>query len=133
MENKIISNSLWKYFSRAGGFISISLFVVICVIEQVFQYGSSYWLSIWTDSETMHNSNSANSTEMSWNISINTGIYVFSGILGGAFIFNILCATQFYIMCAISSMKLHSQMFNAVLRSPMSFFDKKPVGISLRI
>ena len=130
MENNIIPNSLWKYFSSAGGLTSMSLFFVNCIIAQGFQYGSSYWLSIWTNSEMIHNSKNYISTEMSWNISTNTGIYVFSGILGGAFIFIVICTTQFSIMCTMSSVKLHSQMFNAVLRSPMSFFDKNPVGMS---
>jgi len=129
MENKIISNSLWKYISISGGLISTSFFIINCILVQIFQQGSSYWLSIWTNSEMTQNSINASSMEISWNISTNTGIYVFSGILGGTLIFVVLCTTQFSIMCTISSVKLHSQMFNAVLRSPMSFFDKNPVGM----
>jgi len=65
---------------------------------------------------------------MNFNVSTNTGIGIYFGILGGAFIFSFLSTVQFYVICTISSTKLHSQMLNAVLRSPMSFFDQNPVG-----
>ena len=122
-----ISKSCWKFFSLAGGVSLVIVFVLICTIEQSLHYGSSFWLSIWTNAEMMRNSNFSN-TEKNWNVSIETGTYVYSGILGGAFIFAGLSTVQFYVMCTVSSMKLHNQMFNAVLRSPMSFFDKNSVG-----
>lgn len=98
------------------------------MIQQSFQHGSSYWLSIWTNAEMIRHSNNT-STEKNWDIDIEIGTCVYSGIIGGAFIFAGLSTAQFYIMCTISSIKLHNRMFNAVLRSPMSFFDTNPVGI----
>ena len=124
-----ISNSCWKYFSLGGGLIPAILFVTNCIIAQIFQHGSSYWLSIWTNSEMIRYTNES-AIERNLNVSTNTGIGIYSGIVGGAFIFCVLSTAQFYIMCTISSTKLHKQMFNAVLRSPMSFFDKNPVGKS---
>ncbi len=126
-----IANSCWKYFRLAGGFTLTSLFALNCIIHQSFQYGSSYWLSIWTNAEMMRYSN-ASSTENSWDIDTKIGTYVYTGIILGAFIFAGLSTAQFYLMCIISSIKLHGQMFHAVLRSPMSFFDKNPVGIDLK-
>ncbi len=123
-----ISKSCWKFFSLAGGVSLVIVFVLICTIEQSLHYGSSFWLSIWTNAEMMRNFNLSSKENKNWDVSIETGTYVYSGILGGAFIFAGLSTVQFYVMCTVSSMKLHNQMFNAVLRSPMSFFDKNPVG-----
>lgn len=76
----------------------------------------------------MRHSNVSN-MEKNWEIDIAVGTYIYSGIIGGAFIFAGLSTAQFYRMCTISSIKLHYKMFYAVLRSPMSFFDKNPIGI----
>jgi hypothetical protein len=34
-----------------------------------------------------------------------------------------------FIACIISSINLHNKMFQAVIRSPLQFFDDNPVGI----
>ena len=67
-----------------------------------------------------------------WDIDTKTGAYIYTGFrVIGAFIFAGLSTGQFYLMCIISWIKLHGQMFHVVLRSPMSFFDENPVGIGL--
>ncbi len=61
----------------------------------------------------------------------NMGIYVYSILIGAVCIFGYLRALKFHGICTGASKKLHAKMFQAVLRTPIAFFDKNPVGEKL--
>lgn len=56
------------------------------------------------------------------------GIYVYSILIGGVFVFGYLRAMHFHWICTGASEKLHDTMFRAIIRAPIEFFDKNPVG-----
>ncbi len=116
-----------KYFLAGGGYISFALCTLTFILSQILYSASDYWLNIWTNSEQ----NSAeNSTSSSWedNIDTNTGIYVYTILIVGVFIFSLIRTVHFFILCMKSSVKLHDQMFHAAIRAPLLFFDRNPVG-----
>lgn len=124
-------STYWKYVGSGGGYSFTSLFVITFVIATALQQGCNYWLSLWTEKETKASSyNVSNNETYQINLEIdNIGIY--SGLMGGSFMFIAMSTIQFFYICTKSAEVLHKNMFNAVLRSPMSFFDQNPVGISI--
>jgi ATP-binding cassette subfamily C (CFTR/MRP) protein 4 len=127
-----------------------------CVITQFLFSGSDYWLSLWTDAEQLRasrgNSSSSNSTDYiddpefynstfpvkrddssaytDWLESLDTytGIYVFTILTAGLFIFSLIRSIHFFVMCMKSSVNLHNSMFQSLIRAPLLFFDRNPVG-----
>jgi len=122
----------WKYLHTGGGYISLIFLVLFFLGAQVFYSGSDYWLNIWTNAEQMHNS-SSNSSSWEDELDTNTGIYVYSILISCLFLFSIARGIHFFIICMISSVKLHDQMFQALIRAPLSFFDSNPVGMIILI
>ena len=61
-------------------------------------------------------------------IDTTTGVYVYSVLIVGLFIFTIIRTTHFFFICVEASIKLHNNMFQSIVRAPLVFFDQNPVG-----
>ena len=112
------------------------MFVGFWLIAQAFSNGSHYWLSIWTQQPTSDQESTYNFTNtFGENVSVSQdqieiekGVYIYIGLIGGTFFFTATSTVLFFVMCTMSAVKLHNNMFNAIVRSPMSFFDQNPSG-----
>ena len=138
----------WDYFRAGGGALSFILLAASCIVTQVLFSGTDYWLTLWTDAEEVRASNSSdsptsnetrNSTEAddslparstSWmdNIDTQKGVYVYTILLVGLFIFSMIRSVHFFVTCMSTSINLHNNMFDSVIRAPVLFFDKNPIG-----
>lgn len=132
-----------KYFVAGGGWLSFILFMISCVFTQILFSASDYWLNIWTEAEQIRAANMTPTTVapptmnesfslQSWQEEVDTytGIYVYSILISGVFVFSLIRTVHFFLMCMLASVNLHDQMFQSVIRAPLSFFDKNPVGKS---
>ena len=84
-----------------------------------------------TESSLMDaNSTDEIATASNWtqNIDTNTGVYVYSIMIVGLFIFIMIRTTYFYVICMSASIKLHNKMFESIIRAKLVFFDQNPVG-----
>lgn len=116
--------------------------MISCVFTQILFSASDYWLNIWTEAEQIRAANMTPTVAppmmnesfdlQSWQEEVDTytGIYVYSILISGVFVFSLIRTVHFFIMCMLASVNLHNQMFQAVIRAPLSFFDKNPVGKS---
>lgn len=138
----------WKYFKSGAGPLSLTLFLFNLLIAEFFFCTSDYWLNLWTESENTRWLNTStlrtnfsstgsgafyefnsNITRVdNWPLNRNTGIYVYSLLVGGVFLFGYLRAIHFYSISIKASINLHGAMFSAIIRSPVKFFDNNSVG-----
>ena len=134
----------WKYFRSGAGALSFSFFILNCIIAEFLFCASDYWLNLWTEAEGQIRSPFLTNTTLSsiitkdkeepindqndFVLDRNMGIYVYSAIIGGVFFFGYLRSAHFYAISTTASVKLHDNMFHAILRAPISFFDQNPVG-----
>ncbi|KYN40568.1 Multidrug resistance-associated protein 1 [Trachymyrmex septentrionalis] len=114
----------WKVYSHylksIGWFLSIST-IVMNAVFQSFSIGSSVWLSIWSNDQTV-----GNNTFDTAKRDMYLGVY---GALGfGQATFVVLSQTALVIGCLRSSKLLHSELLFTMLRSPLGFFDTTPSG-----
>jgi len=143
----VSGETYWKYFKSGGGVCSFILFMLSCLTSEILFCTSDYWLNLWTSTENGRSLNfsiiaTINRTERNtsltigpmsflgdgWVLDRNIGIYVYSILIGGVFIFGFLRAAQFYGIATGTSLKLHDNMFHAVIRAPVKFFDENPLG-----
>lgn len=139
----------WKYFKAGAGPFSFTLFMLNLLIAELLFCASDYWIKLWTEAEntrwlntssTLKTNSSATENKSSneyykeisdnWYIDRNTGIYVYSIIVVGVFLFGYARAIHFYSISIKASTNLHGAMFNSILRSPVEFFDNNSVGRS---
>ncbi|XP_052217717.1 ATP-binding cassette sub-family C member 4-like isoform X4 [Dreissena polymorpha] len=129
----------YEYFKAGAGIIKFLLLVFLCLAAQGAYILSDWWLSRWSNEEEArysalerHNALLAEGYYAT-NITIpivdtNFNVSVFSGIIGGVFLFGILRALMFFKVTVDASQALHNTMFASILRSHIGFFDTNPVG-----
>ena len=139
---KLKQNFLWTY-------INAGLSVILCPFWIIYVVGAAllisfveYYISLWADSterkgrfnaqpEKIHFNNTFEYKNFVDHFSQTENIIFFSGI---TFILFLWCCTRnfaFFAVCMRSSIRLHNRLFKAVVRAPISFFDKNPPGVIL--
>lgn len=108
----------WNYMKAIGLCISfLSIFLFLC--NHVSALASNYWLSLWTDDRP-----AVNGTQENRNFRLS--VYGALGILQGVAVFGYSMAVS--IGGIFASRRLHLDLLQNVLRSPMSFFERTPSG-----
>ncbi|XP_011636992.1 multidrug resistance-associated protein 1 isoform X1 [Pogonomyrmex barbatus] len=115
----------WKVYSHylksIGWFLSIST-IVMNAVFQSFSIGSSVWLSVWSnDNQTV-----VNGTVDTAKRDMYLGVY---GALGFGQGVTVLATALFLAKgTVIASTRIFIGTLQRVLRNPMSFFDRTPIG-----
>ncbi|XP_076628337.1 multidrug-Resistance like Protein 1 isoform X1 [Colletes latitarsis] len=111
------------YFKSIGWFLSIST-IIMNAIFQGFSIGSNSWLGLWSDDNLTdyYNNNTFNRAKQDVYLGVYGGLGLGQGltVLGGALI---LAKGAIY-----ASIYLFERMLHQILRSPIMFFDKTPIG-----
>ncbi|KWU42263.1 P-loop containing nucleoside triphosphate hydrolase protein [Rhodotorula sp. JG-1b] len=114
--------SVYKEYIKANGYVGASLYLLTIVAQQGLQIATNVWLKNWSQ----HNSDTGDNG----NVTYYLAIYAMLGV--GASLIFFLNGVLLYSLCVIRSAKLmHDRMFNAVIRSPMIFFETTPLGTIL--
>eukprot|EP00047_Mylnosiga_fluctuans_P006637 m.248138 g.248138 ORF g.248138 m.248138 type:complete len:1461 (-) comp15641_c0_seq1:176-4558(-) len=103
------------YIDAAGGWVTFSIATVMCIVTQVLAIMADWFLSYWTNLPADQVDDNAN-----------LGIY--GGIVGALIILAFGRTLYFMQICNRASQHLHDRAFQAILHSPMRFFDTNPVG-----
>ena len=101
-----------KYFRSGSNVLSLVLLALVLVVAELLSCASDYWLKMWTAAERVHWNNSSNTTNSTFTeqpiVSVfgtylvldrEMGIYIFSILIVGVFIFGYLRALQFFRIC----------------------------------
>ncbi|XP_064218524.1 multidrug resistance-associated protein 1 isoform X1 [Aotus nancymaae] len=107
----------WDYMKAIGLFVSfLSIFLFMC--NHVASLASNYWLSLWTDDPIVNGTQEHTKVRLS--------VYGALGISQGIAVFGYSMAVSMGGIFA--SRRLHLDLLDNVLRSPMSFFERTPSG-----
>uniref|UniRef100_A0A452FQI7 ATP binding cassette subfamily C member 12 n=1 Tax=Capra hircus TaxID=9925 RepID=A0A452FQI7_CAPHI len=128
----------WKtyhtYIKASGGYL-LSLFVVSLFLLMIGSSAfSSWWLGVWLDkgSQMMCGAHSNMSTCEVGTVLADSGPRVYQWVYPGSMVsilvFGITKGFIFTKTTLMASSSLHDQVFDKILESPMSFFDRTPTG-----
>eukprot|EP00102_Acyrthosiphon_pisum_P018651 XP_016655861.1 PREDICTED: probable multidrug resistance-associated protein lethal(2)03659 isoform X2 [Acyrthosiphon pisum] len=128
-----------SYISAGGNIFKISFLLFLCIFTQVLATGVDYWISYWVYLED-HVFPNAESNSMNINY-ITYLLFDTTSIISRQFcvimyaILNLTLLIVIFIRCAMfvsvimdSSMNLHNNMFNAITRATMYFFNTNSSG-----
>ena len=114
-----VKSYVYIAYIKACGVTGVVLFFIFMILTRVFDLAENFWLKHWSESNQNNGSND--------NFWMFVGVYASIGILSAAF--NNIRSIIMLLYCSIrGSKKLHDNMANAVVRSPMSFFETTPIG-----
>ncbi|XDA82994.1 hypothetical protein R6Z07M_012846 [Ovis aries] len=128
----------WKtyhtYIKASGGYL-LSLFVVSLFLLMIGSSAfSSWWLGVWLDkgSQMMCGAHSNMSTCEVGTVLADSGPRVYQWVYPGSMVsilvFGITKGFMFTKTTLMASSSLHDRVFDKILESPMSFFDRTPTG-----
>ncbi|XP_070242869.1 ATP-binding cassette sub-family C member 12 [Bos mutus] len=128
----------WKtyhtYIKASGGYL-LSLFVVSLFLLMIGSSAfSSWWLGVWLDkgSQMKCGPHSNMSTCEVGMVLADSGLRVYQWVYPGSMVsilvFGITKGFMFTKTTLMASSSLHDRVFDKILESPMSFFDRTPTG-----
>uniref|UniRef100_A0A8C7N1G9 ATP-binding cassette sub-family C member 5 n=1 Tax=Oncorhynchus kisutch TaxID=8019 RepID=A0A8C7N1G9_ONCKI len=128
-EGSVAWRTYHQYCKAAGGYILLSLIIIIFICLVGTTAFSNWWLSYWLE-QGSGVTNVSNST--AGNISLNPDLSFYQMIYGlvvvAMLVFSFIKGYSFTKVTLHASSKLHDTMFRNILNSPMSFFDTTPTG-----
>ncbi|XP_025192648.1 multidrug resistance-associated protein 4-like [Melanaphis sacchari] len=144
-ENRIsgkVSNSVYlSYFFAGGSGLKILFFFIICIFTQVLVSGGDFWIAYWVNLEehifhkmkTITSYNTKTTSDQSttllwWSISRETCFIVFIILIFLMVVGIIICLITSVSVCLKSSMILHNNMFSAIIRATIYFFNTNSSG-----
>ncbi|PIA13267.1 P-loop containing nucleoside triphosphate hydrolase protein, partial [Coemansia reversa NRRL 1564] len=121
---------MWsKYYSyaKACGIYNTLLFLAALVLASVSNVGANMWLKNWSSANISHN------TELPRTITLAHSKVYYLVIYGGLGLLGALLSSLRLIIlwtrCSVrASVKIHQDMINGIMHSPMSFFEVTPMG-----
>ncbi|XP_068165847.1 ATP-binding cassette sub-family C member 4-like isoform X1 [Antennarius striatus] len=121
-----------KYFTAGCNLVVLFLVVLLSVVAEVAYVLQDWWLVYWSREHVLNNTsiikkmNATHSYDQGSNLTFYLSIY--SGLTAAAVVFGY---TRSLVIChglVRSARTLHNNMFNAVIRTPVRFFDVNPIG-----
>ena len=114
-------------YIKAIGLILSCIITVLFVLSYTASGGTSIWLAYWSNQYVVNpntSNNASNATGPA--VGLYLGVYALLGVLQG--VFSSTSAYLFAIGAVYASRDLHKILLLNVVRLPMSFFDKTPIG-----
>ncbi|XP_074155461.1 LOW QUALITY PROTEIN: ATP-binding cassette sub-family C member 4 [Sminthopsis crassicaudata] len=128
-EGTISFKSYRNYFAAGANCFIIVLLVLLNILAQVAYILQDWWLSYWANEQNKLNvtvngikGNETKELDLNWYL----GIY--AGLTAATVLFGIgRCLLVFYVLVN-ASQNLHNKMFESILKAPILFFDRNPIG-----
>ncbi|KAK4880384.1 hypothetical protein RN001_008530 [Aquatica leii] len=117
----IVSGNNWFFV----GFISL-LFIMSQTAGSFGDVFITQWVNV---EENRHNENANSSSRiMSFDLSTETSIYIYTGITIATVILTLSRSLTFFYACMKSSIQLHDNMFSSIINATMRFFNTNSSG-----
>ncbi|XP_067128878.1 ATP-binding cassette sub-family C member 4-like [Centruroides vittatus] len=137
-----IGISVYKEYLNAGSSFLFRIFLLLMlVVAQSTTTVSEYWLVKWLHNKRIYAENVNSVENLTFNSTIfknsedkglynseKYNVYVYFGLICAVFFTTILSALLLYNIFVAASLELHKNMFRCIIRTPISFLDKNPVG-----
>ncbi|KAM7344070.1 putative multidrug resistance-associated protein lethal(2)03659 isoform 2-T2 [Cochliomyia hominivorax] len=124
MEGKIGWKLYKKYFGSSGGWLILTIMVLLCLGTQVLASSCDFFLSYWVNKNE-------NSFPASTQAEVQTDpidIYIFTGLNIALIAVSVARSFLFFELAKNASTSLHNSMYLGVTRAAMYFFNTNPSG-----
>ncbi|CAG8561110.1 27320_t:CDS:10 [Dentiscutata erythropus] len=129
-QGKIPLRVYLSYFKSSGGLFIWLMLIFLFITIRVLTVGETYWLNIWSEWSEGHRPNTTSPELLGHNTRTDHLFYIgiYAAIALSSAIFTIArMIWQLYVSLKGSRI-LFSELLNAILRAPLSFFDTAPLG-----
>ncbi|XP_044865818.1 ATP-binding cassette sub-family C member 4 isoform X4 [Mauremys mutica] len=129
-EGKINFKMYRKYFAAGANYFVIFILLLLNILAQVAYVLQDWWLSYWSNQQeklnvTAHGNSGINETRH-LDLSFYLGIY--AGLTVATVLFGIVRSLLVFTVLVNAGQTLHNKMFQSLLKAPVLFFDRNPIG-----
>ncbi|MEE6470889.1 hypothetical protein FKM82_009105 [Ascaphus truei] len=119
-----------KYFISGSSYLMIFVVFMLNILAQVAYVLQDWWLSYWAnEQEKLNVTSSANSTGAEpEQLDLNLYLGIYAGLTVASIIFGFLRSLLVFHILVCAAQALHNTMFQSLLRAPVLFFDRNPIG-----
>ncbi|XP_060923036.1 ATP-binding cassette sub-family C member 4-like [Limanda limanda] len=133
-EGHVSGHVYLKYFTAGSNLLVLLVVVLLSVIAEVAYILQDWWLVYWSRAKGLNStatvgySNGINMTHTDQTFTLTFYLSIYSGLTAAAVVFGYARSLLIFHGLVRSAQTLHNSMFNAVLRTPVHFFDVNPIG-----
>ncbi|XP_034041901.1 multidrug resistance-associated protein 4-like [Thalassophryne amazonica] len=117
-----------KYFRVGANILVLVLLISLNVLAHVTFRLQDWWLACWASEQKHINATQHLNGSFPQQLDLDLYLGVYAGLTGASVVFGFLRCLVFFNVLVSSAQTLHNRMFNAILRTPVRFFDINPIG-----
>ncbi|KAB1267582.1 Multidrug resistance-associated protein 4 [Camelus dromedarius] len=129
-EGKVGFKAYKNYFTAGAHWFIIIFLILLNIAAQASYILQDWWLSYWANQQGALNitvNGKGNETEK---LDLNWYLGIYSGLTVATVLFGLARSLLVFYVLVSSSQTLHNKMFESILRAPVLFFDRNPIGKS---
>ncbi|RLW07898.1 hypothetical protein DV515_00003888 [Chloebia gouldiae] len=129
-EGKINFKVYRKYFTAGANYFVIFILFLLNILAQVAYVLQDWWLSYWANHQEKLNltTNGNNETNKPDYLDLNFYLGIYAGLTVATILFGIIRSLLVFQVLVNSGQNLHNKMFQSILKAPVLFFDRNPIG-----
>ncbi|XP_039997776.1 multidrug resistance-associated protein 4 [Xiphias gladius] len=120
-----------KYLRAGASILTLLAIILVNFLAQSSYIMQDWWLAYWADEQDKLKANST-IIQNGQNITkeLNTDFYlgIYGGLTASTIVFGFIRNLALFKVLVTCAQSLHNRMFNAILRTPVRFFDINPIG-----
>ncbi|GAB5566426.1 ATP-binding cassette sub-family C member 4 isoform X2 [Prionailurus iriomotensis] len=127
-EGKVGLKAYKSYFTAGAHWFIIIFLILLNIAAQVAYVLQDWWLSYWTNEQSALNVTVNGKENVTEKLDLHWYLGIYSGLTVATVLFGIARSLLVFYVLVNSSQALHNKMFESILRAPVLFFDRNPIG-----
>ncbi|XP_016079635.1 PREDICTED: multidrug resistance-associated protein 4 [Miniopterus natalensis] len=127
-EGKVGLKAYKNYFIAGAHWFIIIFLILVNIVAQVSYVLQDWWLSYWANEQSALNVTVNGKGNVTEKLDLNWYLGIYSGLTAATVVFGIARSLLVFHVLVKSSQSLHNKMFESILKAPVLFFDRNPVG-----
>ncbi|XP_005586153.3 ATP-binding cassette sub-family C member 4 isoform X1 [Macaca fascicularis] len=127
-EGKVGFQAYKNYFRAGAHWIVIIFLILLNTAAQVAYVLQDWWLSYWANQQSTLNVTVNGGGNVTMKLDLNWYLGIYSGLTAATVLFGIARSLLVFYVLVNSSQTLHNKMFESILKAPVLFFDRNPIG-----
>ncbi|XP_055282538.1 ATP-binding cassette sub-family C member 4 isoform X2 [Moschus berezovskii] len=127
-EGKVGFKAYKNYFTAGAHWFIIVFLILVNLATQVAYVLQDWWLSYWANQQSALNVTVNGQGNVTEKLDLKWYLGIYSGLTASTVLFGIARSLLVFFVLVSSSQTLHNQMFESILRAPVLFFDRNPIG-----
>ncbi|XP_005355719.1 multidrug resistance-associated protein 4 [Microtus ochrogaster] len=127
-EGKVGFKAYKNYFTAGASWFFIVFLILLNMAAQVFYVLQDWWLSYWANQQSALNHTENLNESVTETLDLNWYLGIYAGLTAITVLFGIARSLLVFYVLVKASQTLHNRMFESILKAPVLFFDRNPIG-----